>query len=217
MNVAKDTLGRILDEVGRVVVGRRALVEGLLVALLCSSHALVNGVPGLAKTAAGTDADPNADSQLQTVPVSRPTLLHGDLLRTLVLPSPDQRVASRCGAGRCSRPCSWPTRSTGAGPGQGADQTRCSKRSRSIQSRYHGGNGFVQADRLDHPQRLRIPLCAKPRGLGRTDQQCACLQLGQSRPSRVENCLRPSQEQSRMPRLTFRSRPVHEGYCHGGK
>jgi MoxR-like ATPase len=49
---AEATLKRIMDEVGRVVVGQRSLVEGLLVGLLSGGHVLVEGVPGLAKTTA---------------------------------------------------------------------------------------------------------------------------------------------------------------------
>jgi MoxR-like ATPase len=39
-------------EVGRVVVGQRALVDRLLIGLLTNGHILVEGVPGLAKTLA---------------------------------------------------------------------------------------------------------------------------------------------------------------------
>ncbi len=45
-------LKRLVDEVSRVVVGQRELVEGLLVGLLSGGHVLVEGVPGLAKTTA---------------------------------------------------------------------------------------------------------------------------------------------------------------------
>jgi MoxR-like ATPase len=37
-------------EVGRRVIGQQAIVEGLLIALLADGHALLVGVPGLAKT-----------------------------------------------------------------------------------------------------------------------------------------------------------------------
>ena len=47
-----DALERIRKEMARVVVGQRQLVDGLLVALLCQGHVLVEGVPGLAKTTA---------------------------------------------------------------------------------------------------------------------------------------------------------------------
>ncbi|MCK9495728.1 MAG: MoxR family ATPase [Dehalococcoidia bacterium] len=40
----------IRAEVGRVIVGQHALVDRLLIALLTNNHALIEGVPGLAKT-----------------------------------------------------------------------------------------------------------------------------------------------------------------------
>jgi MoxR-like ATPase len=52
MDQAEAILKRLIDEVGRVVVGQRSLVEGLLLALLSDGHVLVEGVPGLAKTTA---------------------------------------------------------------------------------------------------------------------------------------------------------------------
>ncbi len=43
-------IARVKSEIGRVLVGQEALVERLLVALLCNNHVLIEGVPGLAKT-----------------------------------------------------------------------------------------------------------------------------------------------------------------------
>jgi MoxR-like ATPase len=40
----------IRDEVGKAVVGQDPVVSGLLVALLCQGHVLLEGVPGVAKT-----------------------------------------------------------------------------------------------------------------------------------------------------------------------
>ena len=51
-DLALEQVKRLREEVGRVVVGQRALVDGLLIALLCDGHVLVEGVPGLAKTTA---------------------------------------------------------------------------------------------------------------------------------------------------------------------
>lgn len=42
--------GRILAEVGKVIVGQREVVEEMLVALLSGGHCLITGAPGLAKT-----------------------------------------------------------------------------------------------------------------------------------------------------------------------
>ncbi len=42
--------GRVLDEVGRAVIGKREVLELMLLALLCEGHVLIEDYPGLAKT-----------------------------------------------------------------------------------------------------------------------------------------------------------------------
>ena len=44
------TLANIRTEVGKAVVGQDAAVTGLVIALLCRGHVLLEGVPGVAKT-----------------------------------------------------------------------------------------------------------------------------------------------------------------------
>lgn len=44
------TLQNIRSEIGRVIIGQEDVVEELLTCLLCKGHALLIGVPGLAKT-----------------------------------------------------------------------------------------------------------------------------------------------------------------------
>lgn len=44
------TIGEIREQVGRVIVGHREVVDGTLVCMLAGSHALLEGVPGLGKT-----------------------------------------------------------------------------------------------------------------------------------------------------------------------
>jgi len=46
---AKD-FAAVTAEVGKVVVGHRAVVEGIVTALFCGGHVLLEGVPGLGKT-----------------------------------------------------------------------------------------------------------------------------------------------------------------------
>ena len=41
---------RIVDQLGRVIIGQREVVEELMIAMLAGGHALLVGVPGLAKT-----------------------------------------------------------------------------------------------------------------------------------------------------------------------
>jgi MoxR-like ATPase len=43
-------LGAVREEMARVIVGQRAVVDGVLTCLLAGSHALLEGVPGLGKT-----------------------------------------------------------------------------------------------------------------------------------------------------------------------
>jgi MoxR-like ATPase len=47
---ARERLAAVRTEVGKAVVGQDAAVSGLLVALLCGGHVLMEGVPGTAKT-----------------------------------------------------------------------------------------------------------------------------------------------------------------------
>jgi MoxR-like ATPase len=43
-------LARVRTEVGKAVVGQDSVVSGLLIALICEGHVLLEGVPGVAKT-----------------------------------------------------------------------------------------------------------------------------------------------------------------------
>jgi len=85
----EEQIQRIMAEIGRVVVGQKHLLEGLLVALLSEGHALVEGVPGLAKTTAIRTL-----AQVLGLGFGRiqftPDLLPSDLLGTPVF-VPDQR------------------------------------------------------------------------------------------------------------------------------
>jgi MoxR-like ATPase len=47
---ARDALLALRTEIAKVVVGQDAVVSGLVVALLCRGHVLLEGVPGVAKT-----------------------------------------------------------------------------------------------------------------------------------------------------------------------
>ncbi|WP_306213157.1 AAA family ATPase [Actinoplanes sp. RD1] len=47
---AREALGRLRAEVGKAVIGQDAVVGGVVIALLCGGHVLLEGVPGVAKT-----------------------------------------------------------------------------------------------------------------------------------------------------------------------
>ena len=89
MEQAEASLKRILDEVSRVVVGQRSLVEGLLIGLLSGGHVLVEGVPGLAKTTAVRTLAEALGLGFRRIQFT-PDLLPSDVLGTPVF-LPDER------------------------------------------------------------------------------------------------------------------------------
>ena len=71
------------DEVGKVIVGQRALVDGLIMALLADGHVLLEGVPGLAKTLAVRTLAQALDTGFQRVQFT-PDLLPADIVGTMI-------------------------------------------------------------------------------------------------------------------------------------
>ena len=46
----RENLATLREEIGRVIVGQRVVIDGVLTCMLAGSHALLEGVPGLGKT-----------------------------------------------------------------------------------------------------------------------------------------------------------------------
>jgi MoxR-like ATPase len=80
---AVQILAAIREEVGRVVVGQQALVERLLLSLLCNGHVLIEGVPGLAKTLTVRTLAQTLHVTFQRIQFT-PDLLPGDVVGTLI-------------------------------------------------------------------------------------------------------------------------------------
>ena len=74
---------RLLGEVGRVIVGQRAMVERLVIGLLADGHVLMEGVPGLAKTLTVRTLARAIDTGFRRIQFT-PDLLPADLIGTLV-------------------------------------------------------------------------------------------------------------------------------------
>ena len=80
---ARDALGRVRAEVAKAVVGQDAAVTGLVIALLCRGHVLLEGVPGVAKTLLVRSM--SAALRLETMRVQfTPDLMPGDVTGSLV-------------------------------------------------------------------------------------------------------------------------------------
>ena len=71
------------QEIARVVVGQKYLVDGLLVGLLTNGHVLLEGVPGLAKTLAVKTLAAAIKTGFRRIQFT-PDLLPADLIGTLV-------------------------------------------------------------------------------------------------------------------------------------
>ena len=74
---------RLLDEVGGVIVGQKAMVEQLLIGLLSDGHVLMEGVPGLAKTLTVRTLADAIRTSFQRIQFT-PDLLPADLIGTLI-------------------------------------------------------------------------------------------------------------------------------------
>ena len=74
---------QLLAETGKVIVGQRALLEGLIIGLLCNGHILLEGVPGLAKTTAVSALAQTIDATFNRIQFT-PDLLPADLVGTLI-------------------------------------------------------------------------------------------------------------------------------------
>ena len=44
------SIDAIVEQVAKIVIGQREMIERLIIGLLCNGHILIEGVPGLAKT-----------------------------------------------------------------------------------------------------------------------------------------------------------------------
>ena len=70
-------------EMGKVIVGQKALVENLLIGLLANGHILLEGVPGLAKTLAISTLAQAVDAKFSRIQFT-PDLLPADVTGTLI-------------------------------------------------------------------------------------------------------------------------------------
>jgi MoxR-like ATPase len=76
-------LYRLREEIGRVIVGQRYLVDRLLIGLLANGHVLLEGVPGLAKTLSVKTLAQTIDASFHRLQFT-PDLLPADLIGTLI-------------------------------------------------------------------------------------------------------------------------------------
>jgi MoxR-like ATPase len=95
-SAARESLGRVRAEVAKAVVGQDAAVTGLVIALLCRGHVLLEGVPGVAKTLLVRAL--SAALRLDTSRIQfTPDLMPGDVTGSLVYDARSSEFSFRAG------------------------------------------------------------------------------------------------------------------------
>lgn len=74
---------RLHQEIGRVIVGQRYLVDRLIIGLITNGHVLLEGVPGLAKTLSVRTLTSAIKAQFHRIQFT-PDLLPADIIGTLI-------------------------------------------------------------------------------------------------------------------------------------
>ena len=86
---ARHALLALRAEIGKAVVGQDAVITGLVIALLCRGHVLLEGVPGVAKTLLVRSLSAALQLDFKRVQFT-PDLMPGDITGSLIY---DNRTA----------------------------------------------------------------------------------------------------------------------------
>ena len=86
----------LLNEISKVIVGQRIIVEKMVVGLISNGHILLEGVPGLAKTLAIKTLAASMKAKFQRIQFT-PDLLPADLIGTMIYNQKDGNFLMRKG------------------------------------------------------------------------------------------------------------------------
>ena len=110
LQATSELIAHARAELGRVISGQTQAVEEVLIAVLCQGHALLEGVPGIAKTLMVKTLGRLLGLGFQRVQAT-PDLMPADILGTTILrPGTDTLYFPR--GSRVSLTCCWWTKST---------------------------------------------------------------------------------------------------------
>src|SRR6476620_5142304 len=88
---------RVAEEIEKVIVGKRAVVEQALVALLAEGHLLIEDVPGVGKTMLARALAASVDASVRRIQFT-PDLLPGDVTGVSLFSPVDREVEFKHGA-----------------------------------------------------------------------------------------------------------------------
>ena len=78
-----EVLNNVKKEIAKVIIGQNNMIERFLISLICNTHILIEGIPGLAKTLAVKTLSDVLNFSFQRIQFT-PDLLPGDIIGTLV-------------------------------------------------------------------------------------------------------------------------------------
>ena len=87
---------KISEEVAKVIVGQKYMIERLLIGLLANGHILLEGVPGLAKTMAVKTLSSSIRTKFQRLQFT-PDLLPADIIGTLIYDQKNGKFTTKKG------------------------------------------------------------------------------------------------------------------------
>ena len=96
VDAARESLRALRSEVAKAVVGQDAAVTGLVIALLCRGHVLLEGVPGVAKTLLVRTLAASLSMDTKRVQFT-PDLMPGDVTGSLVYDARSGEFSFRAG------------------------------------------------------------------------------------------------------------------------
>jgi len=85
---ATKELTQVRDEIGKIIVGQREVIEGVLICLIAGGHVLLEGVPGLGKTTLLRTLGQVLDLRYSRIQFT-PDLMPGDIVGSMVMESDD--------------------------------------------------------------------------------------------------------------------------------
>jgi len=85
---ATSDLDRVRDEIGKVIIGQRDVIDGVLLCLVAGGHVLLEGVPGLGKTTLLRTLARVLDLRYSRIQFT-PDLMPGDIVGSMVMESDD--------------------------------------------------------------------------------------------------------------------------------
>lgn len=96
MKTQKDIVVETLEEAKKVIFGQDELLEGILCALICQGHLLVEGMPGLGKTLSISLLARLCDLKFQRIQFT-PDLLPSDLIGTMIYSAQKEEFQTKFG------------------------------------------------------------------------------------------------------------------------